>query len=66
MIGMSNTWQWIPYKIRLVDIDGKRLPSVSAHALGRWRVDQLLGHGPLRLPWLRGGTWGDKVVLPPA
>ncbi len=48
-IGASTTWKWVPYTNAYVDIDGKRMASVSGrHALGRRHVDQQLRHGAVR------------------
>lgn len=67
VIGMSNTWQWIPYKNAYVDLDGKKLPSVSGGT--RWGGGVWINSWDMArfgYLWLRGGRWGDKQVLPPA
>ena len=51
LIGASNAWKWVPYHNSYVDIDGTEAAvGERRHALGRRRVDQLVGHGALRLP----------------
>lgn len=67
VIGMSSTWQWIPYKNALADIDGKRLPSVSGGT--RWGGGVWINSWDMArfgYLWLRGGQWGDKQIVPPA
>ncbi len=67
VIGASNTWQWIPYDNSYVEIDGKKMPSVSGGTRwggGVWINAQDMGRfGYL---WLRGGKWGNKQIIPPA
>ena len=65
-IGASNTWQWIPYDNSYVDIDGKKLPSVSGGT--RWGGGVWLNAWDMArfgYLWLRGGKWGGKQLLPP-
>lgn len=65
VIGMSNTWQWIPYKNSAVDIDGKRVASVSGGT--RWGGGVWINSWDMArfgYLWLRGGRWGDKQLLP--
>ena len=51
LIGASNTWRWIPYHNSCVELNGTQGGvGERRHALGRRHVDQLLGHGALRLP----------------
>ena len=64
-IGGSNGWKWIPYHNSYVTIDGRRMPSVSGGTRwggGVW-IDSwdMARFGYL---WLRGGTWGDRQILP--
>ncbi|HET7697194.1 MAG TPA: serine hydrolase [Vicinamibacterales bacterium] len=66
-IGGSNAWKWIPYHNSYVEIDGRRMPSVSGGTRwggGMW-IDSwdMARFGYL---WLRGGKWGDRQILPPA
>jgi CubicO group peptidase (beta-lactamase class C family) len=66
VIGASNTWRWIPYHNSFVDVDGKRVASVSGGTRwggGVWiNAQDMARFGYL---WLRGGKWGDKQILPP-
>ena len=65
-IGASNTWQWIPYDNSYVEIDGKKMPSVSGGTRwggGVWiNAWDMARFGYL---WLRGGKWLLKQLLPP-
>jgi CubicO group peptidase (beta-lactamase class C family) len=66
-IGASNTWQWIPYDNSYVEIDGKKLPSVSGGT--RWGGGVWINSWDMArfgYLWLRGGKWGDKQIIPPA
>jgi CubicO group peptidase (beta-lactamase class C family) len=65
VIGMSSTWQWIPYKNASIEIDGKRLPSVSGGT--RWGGGVWINSWDMArfgYLWLRGGRWGDKQIVP--
>jgi CubicO group peptidase (beta-lactamase class C family) len=66
VIGASNTWRWIPYHNSFVDVDGKRIASVSGGTRwggGVWiNAQDMARFGYL---WLRGGKWGDRQLLPP-
>ena len=66
VIGASNRWKWVPYHNSYVDIDGRKMASVSGGTRwggGMW-IDSwdMARFGYL---WLRGGKWGDTQVLPP-
>ena len=67
VIGASNTWRWIPYHNSFVEVDGKKLASVSGGTRwggGVWiNAMDMARFGYL---WLRGGKWGDKQVVPAA
>ena len=67
VIGASNTWRWIPYHNSFVDLDGRKVASVSGGTRwggGMWiNAMDMARFGYL---WLWGGKWGDKQVLPPA
>ena len=67
VIGASNTWRWIPYHNSYVEVDGKKMASVSGGTRwggGVWiNANDMARFGYL---WLRGGKWGEKQVLPPA
>jgi CubicO group peptidase (beta-lactamase class C family) len=66
VIGASNTWRWIPYHNSFVDVDGKRVASVSGGTRwggGVWiNAQDMARFGYL---WLRGGKWGDRQIVPP-
>lgn len=66
VIGASNTWRWIPYHNSFVDVDGRKLASVSGGTRwggGVWiNAQDMARFGYL---WLRGGKWGDRQVVPP-
>jgi len=65
-IGASNTWRWIPYHNSFVEIDGRKLASVSGGTRwggGVWiHAQDMARFGYL---WLRGGKWGEKQIVPP-
>jgi len=66
-IGASTTWKWIPYANAYVDIDGKRMPSVSGGT--RWGGGVWINSHDLArfgLLWLRSGKWGDRQIVSPA
>jgi CubicO group peptidase (beta-lactamase class C family) len=65
VIGMSDTWQWVPYINSYVEIDGQRVPSVSGGTRwggGVWiSAYDLARFGYL---WLRGGEWAGRTIVP--
>jgi CubicO group peptidase (beta-lactamase class C family) len=64
-IGASNTWRWIPYDNSYVEIDGKKMPSVSGGT--RWGGGVWLNAWDMArfgYLWLRGGRWGSKQLIP--
>lgn len=67
VIGMSDTWQWVPYTNSYVEVDGQRMPSVSGGTRwggGVWiSAYDLARFGYL---WLRGGQWAGREIVPPA
>jgi CubicO group peptidase (beta-lactamase class C family) len=66
-IGASTTWKWVPYTSAYVDIDGKRMPSISGGTRwggGLWISSYDLGR--FGLLWERGGKWGERQIVPPA
>jgi CubicO group peptidase (beta-lactamase class C family) len=66
-IGASNAWKWVPYHNSYVDIDGKRLPSVSGGT--RWGGGVWINSWDMArfgYLWLRGGKWSDRQILQPA
>ena len=67
VIGASNQWKWVPYHNSYVDIDGRKMASVSGGT--RWGGGMWINSRDMArfgYLWLRGGKWGDKQVLPPA
>ena len=67
IIGASNQWKWVPYHNSYVDIDGRKMPSVSGGT--RWGGGVWIHSWDMArfgYLWLRGGQWGDRQVLPPA
>jgi CubicO group peptidase (beta-lactamase class C family) len=66
-IGATSEWRWLPYDNAFVEIDGKRMPSVSGGT--RWGGGMWIGSLDLArfgLLWARGGRWGTRQLLPPA
>ena len=67
VIGASNSWKWVPYHNSYVDIDGRKMASVSGGT--RWGGGMWINSWDLArfgYLWLRGGRWGDRQLLPPA
>jgi CubicO group peptidase (beta-lactamase class C family) len=67
VIGGSNAWKWVPYHNSYVEIDGKKMPSVSGGT--RWGGGVWINSWDMArfgYLWLRGGKWGDKQILQPA
>ena len=65
-IGASNAWKWVPYHNSYVDIDGRKLPSVSGGT--RWGGGVWINSWDMArfgYLWLRGGKWGDRQLLTP-
>lgn len=65
-IGMSTEWRWHGYENSRVEIDGTWTTSVSGSGHwggGLWIATRDLAR--LGLLYLRGGSWGDREVLPP-
>jgi CubicO group peptidase (beta-lactamase class C family) len=63
-IGASSTWKWVPYTNAYVNIDGKRMASMSGGT--RWGGGVWIStHDMARfgLLWLRNGKWGDKQIV---
>jgi CubicO group peptidase (beta-lactamase class C family) len=66
-IGASPTWKWVPYTNAYVNIDGKRMASVSGGT--RWGGGMWISTYDMArfgLLWLRSGKWGDKQIVSPA
>ena len=67
VIGGSNAWRWVPYHNSYVDVDGRRMASVSGGT--RWGGGVWINSWDMArfgYLWLRGGKWGDKQILQPA
>jgi CubicO group peptidase (beta-lactamase class C family) len=63
-IGASDTWQWHGYRNSYVEIDGRRMQSVSGGGHwggGVWASTR--DHARFGLLMLRRGTWGDRRLL---
>ena len=66
-IGASNAWKWVPYHNSYVEIDGKKLASVSGGT--RWGGGVWINSWDMArfgYLWLRGGKWGERQILQPA
>lgn len=66
-IGASSTWKWVPYTNAYVNIDGKRMASVSGGT--RWGGGVWISSEDMArfgLLWLRNGKWGDRQIVSPA
>ncbi len=65
-IGASSTWKWVPYTNAYLDIDGKRMVSVSGGT--RWGGGVWINSFDMArfgLLWLRNGKWGTKQIVSP-
>ena len=66
-IGASTTWQWIPYPVATVDVDGTQMPTVSGGTRwggGVWMHSRDAAR--FGLLFLRRGQWGGRTVISPA
>lgn len=63
-IGASDTWEWHGYRNSIVEIDGKRIESVSggAHWGGGIHINSY-DHARFGLLYLNGGAWGDQRLI---
>ena len=64
-IGATNTWTWVGYDSSWVELDGKRVQSVSGG--GHWGGGLWISardQARFGLLTLRRGKWGNKQVLP--
>jgi CubicO group peptidase (beta-lactamase class C family) len=66
-IGASKAWKWVPYHNSYVEVNGRRMASVSGGTRwggGVWiHAWDMARFGYL---WLRGGAWNGRQILPPA
>ena len=63
-IGASDTWEWHGYRTSEVEVDGKRVTSVSGG--GHWGGGLFISthdHARVGLMVARGGLWGDRRIL---
>jgi CubicO group peptidase (beta-lactamase class C family) len=66
-IGASTTWKWVPYANAYVNIEGKRMASVSGGT--RWGGGvwiNSLDMARFGLLWLRAGKWGNRQIVSPS
>lgn len=63
-IGASGTWEWHGYRNSVVEIDGKRLESVSggAHWGGGIHINSY-DHARFGQLFLNGGSWNDNRLV---
>ena len=65
-IGASQTWQWLPYRDAVVDVDDRLLPTVSGGTRwggGVWMHSRDAAR--FGLLFLRRGQWGSRQVVSP-
>ena len=63
-IGASDSWQWIPYRDAVLDVDGRMLPTVSGGTRwggGVWMSSRDAAR--FGLLFLRRGKWGSRAVV---
>lgn len=66
-IGASKDWEWHGYSTSWVEVNGRRVQSVSGGA--HWGGGMFIGardHARLGLLIARAGRWGDRQILPAA
>lgn len=64
-ISASTEWRWIPYDNAFVELEGKRVPSVSGGT--RWGGGVWISAMDLArfgLLWARGGKWAERQIVP--
>jgi CubicO group peptidase (beta-lactamase class C family) len=64
-IGASNTWRWIPYHNSFVEVNGRKMASVSGGT--RWGGGMWINSWDMArfgYLWLRGGNWNGRQVVP--
>lgn len=63
-IGASDTWEWHGYENSYIDLEGKRVQSVSGGAhWGGGMFISTLDHARFGLLMLNKGRWGDKRLI---
>ena len=65
-IGATSAWRWIPYDNAWIELDGRKVPSVSGGT--RWGGGVWISSLDLArfgLLWLGGGRLGERQILPP-
>jgi CubicO group peptidase (beta-lactamase class C family) len=66
-IGASAEWEWHGYRDAVIEVDGRRVPSVSGG--GHWGGGMFIGsrdHARMGLLVARNGRWGERQIIPPA
>ena len=64
-IGASPTWRWDGYENSWVELDGRRLQSVSGGGhFGGGLFINTYDHARFGLLFLRGGRWGEAQLIP--
>ena len=64
-IGASPTWRWYGYENSWVELDGRRLQSVSGGGhFGGGLFINTYDHARFGLLFLRGGRWGEAQLIP--
>jgi len=64
-IGASPTWRWHGYENSWVELDGRRIQSVSGGGhFGGGLFINTYDHARFGLLFLRGGRWGDEQLVP--
>lgn len=64
-IGASKSWEWHGYRTSWIEVNGKRMQSVSGGA--HWGGGMFISardHARLGLLVAREGRWGDRQILP--
>jgi CubicO group peptidase (beta-lactamase class C family) len=64
-IGATPTWRWHGYENSWVELDGRRLQSVSGGGhFGGGMFINTYDHARFGLLFLRGGRWGEEQLIP--
>jgi CubicO group peptidase (beta-lactamase class C family) len=65
-IGASSTWRWYGYENSWIELDGRRIQSVSGG--GHWGGGMFINARDMArfgLLFLRNGRWGEREIVPP-